>query len=144
MLLLAIQNCLTITGTKITQSETSKNLALLVIKQIIRAINPVMAEFEFVIGTERFNIVGKRPQIVAFMVSTNRHLGFVTSNCFRRATHHIEFRAFNVELDIINTRQVFSRNVSIEVNEFCRQRTVRVFATSGSSRTIRRLTFLIA
>lgn len=103
-----------------------------------------MAEFEFVIGTERFNIIGKRPQIVAFMISTNSHLGFVTSNCFSRAAQHVEFRTFNVELDIIDARQIFSRNVSIEVDEFCRQRTVRVFATSGSSRTIRRLTFLIA
>ena len=60
------------------------------------------------------------------MISTNSHFGFTTSNCLRRAVKHIEFCAFNVEFNVIDTRQIFSRNGSIQVNELRRQVAVQI------------------
>ena len=132
------------TRTEITQAEISKSFPVLIVEQIICAIDSVMAELEFVIGTERLDVTCKRPQIFGTMISTNRHLRLPTSDCLRRAVQHFEFRAFNVELDIIDAWQIFPQNVSVEIDKFCRQRAVWIFATAGGSGTIRRLAFLIA
>lgn len=76
-----------------------------------------MAEGEFVIETQRFYVRQERPQIFVLVISTDRHFGFATDDSFRRAVEHVEFCAFDVELDIVDARQIFSCNVSVQVNE---------------------------
>ncbi len=132
------------TRTEITQTEISKGFPILIVEQIICAIDSIMAKLEFVIGTERLDIICKRPQIFPFMISTYRHLRLATFNRLRRTVQHVEFRAFNVEFDVVDAWQIFPQNVSVEVDEFRRQRAVWVFTTAGTCPNIRRFIFLIA
>ena len=58
---------------------------MFIIKQIIRAINAIVAELKLVIGAERLDVIGERPQIVALMISTYRHLRLVAGDSLSRA-----------------------------------------------------------
>lgn len=85
--------------------EVTEELARLIRVQIFADIDAVMAEGEFVIWTERLDILLQHPEIFWFVVGADGHARLPAGDSERCAMKCIELCAFNVHFDEIDARK---------------------------------------